>query len=408
MSRAVRSEAADSAYLDDGTGAVPITRADQARGLNEAVAHELPAGTWIEIARGTWDGERVSGPWRVTTRPRQPNAPAAAHGRGHERKEGEWAHFARAGKLHRLHERARALKAVRSFFEQEGFLEVEPPSVVPSPGMDLHLDAVGVDAAPFGATGTEPRWLITSPEYQLKRLLVGGADRVFSVARCWRASERGRHHEPEFTMIEWYRAFESSEALMRDTEALVAQVVCAVAGRPLVTTDTGAPIDLSPPWRRLRVAEAFARYADEPLEKVLPDEEAFFRILVERVEPALARSGPTFLTHWPASMASLARIDPSDSRYCDRFEAYVGGLELCNGFGELVDPIEQRARFERDQEARRLEGKVVYPIDERFLSALEEGMPPAAGNALGFDRVVMLATGAKRIADVMAFPQERL
>jgi lysyl-tRNA synthetase class 2 len=158
----------------------------------------------------------------------------------------------------------------------------------------------------------------------------------------------------------------------------------------------------------MTVAEAFRRIAGIALDDVLPDEERFFRILVERIEPGLGYPRPVFLTHWPASMASLARLVPTDPRWADRVEAYVDGVELSNGFGELIDPEEQRARLLRDRDERRRTGRDDYPIDERFLAALEEGLPPSGGNALGLDRLVMLVTGASSIADVLAFPQSRL
>jgi lysyl-tRNA synthetase class 2 len=159
----------------------------------------------------------------------------------------------------------------------------------------------------------------------------------------------------------------------------------------------------------LTVAEAFVRYAgvsaDEAIRWATDDEDQFFRVLVDDVEPALARLGrPVFLTDYPAPFASLARLSPNDPRVAERFELYIGSLEVCNGFGELTDPVEQRARFLRDQEHRRQQGKPVYPLDERFLAALEEGMPPAAGNALGLDRLVALGLSAKTIADVTSFP----
>lgn len=144
------------------------------------------------------------------------------------------------------------------------------------------------------------------------------------------------------------------------------------------------------------------------MEEALRDEETYFRLLVDRIEPELGRDKPVFLTHYPASMASLARIHRDDARYAERFEAYVDGIELCNGFGELTDPIEQRARFEADQAARARGHKPVYPIDERFIAALEHGMPDSGGNALGFDRLVMLLLGAERVEDVMAFGASRL
>ena len=371
--------------LSDDTGALTIRCAE--------VDPAIVPGAWVE-ATGQWRGDGVDGECRVL---RAPHGPFPRPG-------GDWSAFqAEGGRLlERLRLRAQGRRAVRDYFDQRAFLEVETPSAVPSPGLDLHLDA-------FEVSGTRaPRWLITSPEYQMKRLLVGGAPRIYQLARCWRRGELGSHHQPEFTMLEWYRTFAGSEAVMRDTEELVAHVARALLQGSTVIPGRGAPIDVAPPWRRMRVAEAFETFAGVTMNSVLPDEERFFRILVEAIEPRLGSEAPVFLTHWPASMASLARIHPDDPSVCDRFEAYVAGIELCNGFGELTDPVEQRQRLAADQETRRREGKPVYPIDERFLGALEEGMPPSGGNALGFDRLMMLVSGAETIGDVIAFPAERV
>ncbi|HJK95568.1 MAG TPA: EF-P lysine aminoacylase EpmA [Polyangiaceae bacterium LLY-WYZ-15_(1-7)] len=350
-------------------------------------------GAWV-VAEGTWNGERLEGRCRLLNAPRVP----------YPRPDGDAAWFA-DGRLERLRERAAMKQAVRDFFAQRAFLEVETPAMVPSPGLDLHLDAFEVQP---GALGDGPRWLITSPEYQMKRVLAGGAARIVQIARCFRDGERGRHHEPEFTMVEWYRAFAGSAEVMRDTEQLVAHVARGTREGSTVIPARGTPVDVAPPWERLTVAEALERYAGKTLAALLPDEERFFRVWIEEVEPQLGRGRPVFVTHWPASMASLARLDPRDPSVADRFEAYVDGLELCNGFGELVDPVEQRDRLERDQRAREEAGKPAYPIDERFLGALEEGLPPCGGNALGFDRLVMLVLGAAHIEDVLALPSRRL
>jgi len=300
-----------------------------------------------------------------------------------------------------LMQRARVIRSVRQYFDRSDFLEVETPLVVNSPGLDPHLDA-------FALNATKPeRFLITSPEYQMKRLLAGGLERIYQLAKCFRDDEIGSRHQPEFTMLEWYRAFSGVEDVMRDTEQLTAQVAIALSGAPTLRLGE-RDIDVTPPWPRITVREAFTWFAGTSMDEVLPDEDRFFRLLVESVEPALEGVGAVFLHEYPSSMASLARKKPSDPSVAERFEAYVGGIELCNGFGELTDPVEQRARFEQDQRTRAAQGKVVYPIDERFLRALEEGMPPSAGNALGLDRLVMLALGSEHIEDVLAVPASRL
>ena len=316
-------------------------------------------------------------------------------------------------RLARLAARGAALAALRRFFAERDFLEVETPLLVPSPGLELHLEAV---AAAGG-------YLITSPEYQMKRLLAAGFERIYQVCKCFRAGERGPHHAAEFTMVEWYRGFAGLDAIARDTEELVAAVVSAVAGSPIARV-AGRAIDVVPPWPRLTVREAMRRWAgvevagDEPAAALVAAvraagiavadgtawDDAFFAAFLARVEPQLAAlDRPVLLEDWPAPLAALARRKPGDPRTALRFEAYVGGIELANAFGELTDPVEQRARFEHDQATRRARGKPVYPIDERLLAALAEGLPPSAGIALGVDRLIMLATGAETIGDVLTF-----
>ena len=376
----------------DATGALEVQ-------LMESSAEIPRLGAWV-LATGTWNGRELDSSTVEVLGVPQRDFPSH---------DGEWMrlHTDEGRVLRLLAQRARILRATRRFFDERDFLEVETPLAVPSPGLDLHLAAFGVeDLGADDAEGTA-RWLITSPEYQMKRLLAGGLTRIYQLARCFRRGERGAHHEPEFTMLEWYRGLAGSDDIMRDTEELVAAVARDVHGATTIP-GRGRPIDVAPPWERLRVEDAFARFAGVRLSDVLPDEERFFRILVDRIEPALGHPKPVFLTHWPASMASLARLWPDDPRWADRVEAYVDGLEICNGFGELVEQIEQRARLERDRDARRAQELPDYPIDERFLAALEEGLPPSGGNALGVDRLVMLMTGASTIEDVLAIPSGRL
>jgi len=298
--------------------------------------------------------------------------------------------------MKRLSERARVLSTVRTFFDARGFLEVETPVVVHSPGLDIALDA-------FEVAGTDggPCWLITSPEYHMKRLLAEGRPRVYQIVRCFRRGEVGAMHNPEFTMLEWYRTNATMHDVAKDTEQLVA----AVTGGYVRLG--GRTIDVRPPIERVTVCDAFARFArlsrDETLFAAASDPDRYFRAMVDLVEPALARfDRAVFLVDYPASQASLARKKPDDPGVAERFELYVAGIELCNGFGELVDPVEQRTRFEHDQAQRRARGMPVYPIDERLLEALAL-LPPSGGNALGLDRLAALACGTTEIADVMAF-----
>jgi lysyl-tRNA synthetase class 2 len=321
--------------------------------------------------------------------------------------------------------RAAFLGAIRRFFEERAFIEVETPSIVPSPGLDVHLEAFHVQ----GPKGEPVGWLATSPEYQMKRLLCAGAPRIFQLCRSYRAEEHGRHHEREFTVLEWYRANATSDDVIRDTEELVPFVATALAEKgdsPLFphaekgeqgpdafggglsrpTTPTLPPTPFSAPWERLTVEEALRFHAKVELESLVEDEERFFRVWAVEVQPRLGAERPVIVTDWPASMASLARLKPNGM--ADRFEAFYLGVELCNGFGELTDAEEQRRRFQRDQAERRATGAQVLPIDERFVADLERGMPESSGNALGVDRLLMLLAGADSIQAVMPFPAERL
>jgi lysyl-tRNA synthetase class 2 len=322
-------------------------------------------------------------------------------------------------RLRNLEARSRAMAAARAVFSARGFLEVETPLVVPQPGLEVHLQAV-----PAG----RGEWLITSPEFQMKRLLAAGMERIFQICRCHRDEEAGAHHAREFTMIEWYRAWDDLDAIIADTEALVAAVVTAVQGRPVARLGA-REIDVTPPWPRITVRDAMARYAgvvvegDEDVATLRAGiraagiavddgaawDDVFFAAFLERVEPALAASDrPVLLVDWPLPLGALARPSERDPRVVERVEAYVAGLELANGFGELTDPVEQRRRFEADRAARVRHGRNPHAVDERFLAALHEGIPPSAGIALGFDRVVMLATGATQIRDVQAFAGDEL
>ncbi len=296
-----------------------------------------------------------------------------------------------------LAERARASADARAFFESRGYIEVETPLIVPSPGLDIHLDAFSV----------EERYLSTSPEYQMKRLLSEGSTRIFQISKAFRRNEFGSRHNPEFTILEFYRANANVDAIMRDTEQLVAKIT---GGH---TTIDGERFDLTPPFDRITVVEAFMRFAGWTREKTLhaaeSDEDAFFLTLVDLVEPALAKlTRATFLTDYPSSQASLARKKPDDPALAERFELYVAGVELCNGFGELVDPHEQQERLTRDRAERARRGLPAYPIDEKFLAALRKGLPECAGNAIGFDRLVAVANGQKEIRGVVSFMSDEL
>ena len=304
---------------------------------------------------------------------------------------------------------------MRAFFDARGYLEVETPYAVTAPGEEVHLSAFATERiAPDGARTR--LWLHTSPEFAMKKLLVGGAGRIFQLARVWRNGEGSDLHAAEFTMLEWYRPGATLDDLIAETHALLCAVLPPQVSRRGVATDLGSA-------ERLTMADAFSRYVGADLLATADDapalaaaagaalrpgetwEDLFFRLLLERIEPRIGRAHPTFLTHWPAAQAALARRDPADPRVAERFELWLCGMELANAFVELTDAEEQRARFIADRTRRAaLYGDAGWDMDEAFLAALAHGMPPAAGIALGFDRLAMIAAGAPRIGDVTWLP----
>jgi elongation factor P--(R)-beta-lysine ligase len=304
-------------------------------------------------------------------------------------------------------------RAVRRYFDAEGFLEVETPLRVPAPGQEVHLEAF-----PAG----DDRYLVTSPEYHMKRLVGAGYERVVQLGRAFRQGECGPHHEPEFTMLEWYRAGAPLERIAEDCARLLEAAARAVGSWPEVVVPPGrggpARLGVATPERTtvrelLRAHAGFELEGDESAEALAAKagvqggawDDVFFQLFLDRVEPHLGRQAPTFVFDWPAPLGALARRRPDDPRLVERFELYAGGLELANAFGELTDPVEQRARFVAEQAVRRARGRTVYPIDEKLLAALAT-MPPTAGVALGFDRLVMLVTGATELREVIAFADD--
>ncbi|MFG1480237.1 EF-P lysine aminoacylase EpmA [Xanthobacter sp. V4C-4] len=323
--------------------------------------------------------------------------------------------------------RSRITAATRAFFLDRDFVEVETPVLQVSPGNEAHLHAFATELiAPDGRRAT--LHLRTSPEFTAKKLLAAGEPRLFELARVFRNGERGPAHHPEFTMLEWYRAGVSYAQLMTDCTELLR--LAAHVGGVDGFTYRGSVCDPFAEPERLTLTEAFARHAGIDLPATLPAPGApadpaalaaaaraagirvaaddgwadiFSKVLVERVEPHLGRGRPTFLCDYPLSEAALARPKPDDPRFAERFELYACGLELANAFGELTDPEEQRRRFDHEMALKeRLYGER-YPLDEDFLAALGQ-MPDAAGCAMGFDRLVMLAAGARRIEDVLWAP----
>jgi elongation factor P--(R)-beta-lysine ligase len=319
--------------------------------------------------------------------------------------------------------RARIVAALRQFFAAQDFVEVETSALVPSPGNETHLHAFATDlVTPAGSR--ERLYLRTSPEFACKKLLAAGERRIVEFARSYRNRERGALHHPEFTLVEWYRVQEPYEMLMGDCAGILALAADVAGTQQFVFR--GQNVDPFAAPERLTVVDAFARHAGIDLRALLPPKPAadfaaavakvgvrtaaddswgdiFSRVLVEKVEPALGRGRATILYEYPAVQSPLARPKPSDPRLAERFELYACGVELANGFGELTDAVEQRRRLEEQMaEKQRIYGER-YPIDEDFLAALA-AMPPASGVALGLDRLVMLATGATHIDQVLWTP----
>ncbi len=321
--------------------------------------------------------------------------------------------------------RNRIAQAFRAWFQAREFEEVETATLQVSPGAEAHLHAFATDTVSPAGASTQV-YLRTSPEFAAKKLLAAGEARIFELGRVWRNRERGPLHHPEFTLLEWYRAHAPYSEIMDDAAALLALAAETAGARRLGYRGRSADPFAAP--ERITVAEAFQRFAAIDLlatvdgargeqaalaaaarrsgVRVAQDDtwsDLFSRVLVERVEPNLGLGRPTLLYDYPAAEAALARTVPGDGRVAERFELYACGVELANAFGELTDPVEQRTRFEAEMaEKLRVYGER-HPLDEELLRALAH-MPPASGAALGFDRLVMLATGAPHIEQVIWSP----
>jgi lysyl-tRNA synthetase class 2 len=294
-----------------------------------------------------------------------------------------------------LNFRAKIIGALRAFFAVHGYLEVETPIRIPGPLPEAHIEAVSSDGW----------YLQTSPELCMKQLLAAGYKRIFQICKCFRHQERGAKHLPELTMLEWYTAGQDYRAMMDQCEALICFVANQVGCQDSLVYQ-GVPIDLARPWQRVSVSEAFERFGSLTMTQAL-DEDRFDELMALEIEPGLDRERPVFLVDYPAASGSLARVKPDNPALAERFELYMGGVELCNAFSELIDPLEQRQRFEQELQRRRISGNVEYPMPETFLAALSK-MPEATGNALGVDRLVMLLADVDTIDAVVAFTPEDL
>ena len=322
--------------------------------------------------------------------------------------------------------RAKMNSVTRAFFEERSYLEVETPLLVPAPGMEPHITPfeTTLDLSETGG-GERTLYLHTSPEYAMKRLLAGGFHRIYQLCKVFRSEPPSVEHNPEFTMLEFYRSPGDHETVMTDLEDLLLCLCRAFTGSSLLPCG----VRVETPFPRLSVRKAFfdatgVDIADFPPPHVTPFASAlrekagivggegdswddiFFRAFLDLVEPRLGAEQATYLVDYPAHMASLARLREDDPRWAERFELFIGGVELANGFHELADAAEQRARLEAEQEERRKMGVSVPPLDEAFLDAVAE-LPDAGGVAVGMDRVLMLLMGAKSIDEALLFPASR-
>ena len=387
-----------SGVLEDWTGAVRLGLAGP--GLAEMLT-VLSAGDLVECA-GAWDGDAwaVSAMRLLAPCLRAGPEPAAAGA---------------------VDIRSRLMAQTRSFFESRGFIAVDTPTFMTVPDLTPALHSfrtVYVD----GEGKSRPFYLQTSPEHYMKRLLAAGCERIYQICRFYRNGERYDTHHPEFTGLEWYEAFADYASVMKTTEDYVASLAAAFNGSGRLTYQ-GTGIDLRPPWPRYRVRDffldrtgidlddcdtrdAFASAARREGFEVREDDgwdDLFHRVFLTAVEPALPADRPVFLTEYPARLPSLARRVPGNGRYVERFELYIGGLELANAFTELNDPVEQRARFEADRRVKRAREGYDGGVDEALLAALEYGMPPSGGIAFGLDRLAMLLADVRTIDPVITF-----
>lgn len=298
--------------------------------------------------------------------------------------------------------REKVVDTIRSFFKKRGFREVFTPILVPVPSIEPNLEVFQSELRT--ASGLKRRaYLIMSPEYSIKKLLAAGIGNCFEITKCFRNEEEvSLLHNPEFTILEWYRVGADYKDIMKDFENLFIKII----GKEKFKYQ-GEIYDISRPWPRISFRQAFKKYANKNIFDV--KDEDFYKIFFNKIEPKLRKSKrPVILYDYPVSQAALARKSAKDSCFAERFEVFVAGIELGNCFSELTDHKEQKERFEKDKTLRRTRGKTDYPIDEDLLDALKTGLPASAGIAVGVDRLVMLAADAPSISDIMFFPCSEL
>lgn len=309
-----------------------------------------------------------------------------------------------------LLKRAKIVNEIRHFFADRGVLEVETPTMSQATVTDVHLRAFETQFTGPGAAQGITLYLMTSPEYHMKRLLAAGSGPIYQMGRSYRNEEAGRYHNPEFTMLEWYRPHYDMYRLINEVDDLLQQTLECESAESLSYQQAFLRyLDIDPlTAEKDKLRDVAAKLDVSNIADTEEDRDTILQLLfMVGVEPHIGLEKPTFIYHFPASQASLAEISSEDHRVAERFEVYYKGVELANGFRELTDAVEQRQRFERDNRKRASMGLPEQPIDENLLAALEHGFPECAGVALGIDRLIMLALGAERISDVIAFPVDR-
>ncbi len=319
--------------------------------------------------------------------------------------------------------REKVIKATRAFFDANGFHEVETPILIARPPAESYVDVF--ETTLLDRSGTPRKaYLSTSPEVSLKKLIVAGLGNCYTLTKSFRNTEmQSRLHNPEFTILEWYRVGADYTAIMRDCEALVHSIYRRLCNDTPFTYQ-GKKVDLSPPWQRMTIAESFRAYASLNFDEFLDMDKArdiaaargytvedhstweqlYNQIFLNDVEPKLGRGKPVILYEFPAAMAALARKKKSDPRFAERFELYVEGIELGDAYSELTDAQEQDARFQEEMKTLTRLGKTLYEYDHDFIDALKVGLPPCAGMAVGVDRLIMLFSDVTDIADTLFFP----
>jgi lysyl-tRNA synthetase class 2 len=309
-----------------------------------------------------------------------------------------------------LLKRAKLVSEIRRFFTDRGVVEVETPCMSQATVTDVHLFPFETRLIGPGHSAGTPLWLMTSPEYHMKRLLAAGCGPVYQICRSFRNEEMGRYHNPEFTMLEWYRPCYDMYRLMNEVDDLLQQILeCEAAETLSYQQAFQRYLEVDPlSADKTQLREVAARLDVSNVADTEEDRDTLLQLLfVTGVEPNIGKERPTFIYHFPASQAALAQISSEDHRVAERFEVYFKGVELANGFHELTDAKEQHQRFLQDNRKRAAMGLPQQPIDNNLLAALEAGMPDCSGVALGVDRLIMLALGAESLSEVIAFTVDR-